>query len=149
VFVSVFVSLLSLQGNGSVKCIPHFGARHRLGKHFPAAKSTRDNRRIFGLVIFCAVRVFSKESMWVSLCIPLSFLGNNSVKTFSRQSGTVGRLVFYADRVVSKERGRLFLKISCSNWSIWTGIKIYLQRVLWTHNAKLNTAPTRSFGNET
>jgi hypothetical protein len=35
------VSLLSLQANDSVKCIPSFGARQRLGKHFPVAKNTQ------------------------------------------------------------------------------------------------------------
>jgi hypothetical protein len=54
---------LSLQGNGSVNCIPPFGARQRLGQHVPAATNTRYNIRIVGRVIFYAVRVLSKESL--------------------------------------------------------------------------------------
>jgi hypothetical protein len=48
----VCVTLLLLQSYGSVKCIPDFGARERLGKHVPAAMNTRKNRRIVGRVIF-------------------------------------------------------------------------------------------------
>jgi hypothetical protein len=44
--VAVCVSLLSLLGNGSLKCSPQFGARQRLRKHVPAAKNTRNNKRI-------------------------------------------------------------------------------------------------------
>jgi hypothetical protein len=87
VCVSVCVSLLSLRGKGSVKCITPFVARLRLGKHVPAATNKRNNRRIVGGVwcvclsvyppIFakkqlgrdvpartknCSVRVLSKES---------------------------------------------------------------------------------------
>jgi hypothetical protein len=57
VCVSVCVSLISLQGNGSVKCIPPFGARQRLGKHVPAATNMRNSRRIVKSVIFYAIRV--------------------------------------------------------------------------------------------
>jgi hypothetical protein len=63
--------LLSLQDNGSVKCIPPFGARQRLGKDVPRATNTRNSGRIFGGVMLYAVRVLYKES----LCIPLSLLG--------------------------------------------------------------------------
>jgi hypothetical protein len=85
VCASVCVSILLLQSNGSVKCIPPFGARQRLGKHVSAATNTPNNRRIVGLIIFYAVRVLSKESLGVCLCIPLSLLGNKSVKIFPRQ----------------------------------------------------------------
>jgi hypothetical protein len=57
--VSVCVSLLSLQGNGSVKCIPPFGARQRLGKHVSAATNTCNNRSIVERVIFCVSVVLS------------------------------------------------------------------------------------------
>jgi hypothetical protein len=45
----------------------------------------------------------------VCLCIPLSFLGKNSVKTSSRQRRIVGGVVFYVVRVVSNEGRRLVL----------------------------------------
>jgi hypothetical protein len=51
-------------------CVPPFGARQRFGKHVPAATNTRNSRKIVGLVIFYTVRVLSKESVWVCLCIP-------------------------------------------------------------------------------
>jgi hypothetical protein len=114
VSVSVCVSLLSLLGKGSVKYIPHFIARQRLGKHVPAATNTRNNRRIVGRVIFYAVCVLSKESPWVCLCILLWLLGNNSVRTFLRQRRIVGGVIFYAVRVVSQESRQLVLPIiSC------------------------------------
>jgi hypothetical protein len=118
VCVSVCVSLLSLLGNGSVKCLPPFGARQRLGKHVPAATNTRYSRSIVGRVMFCTVHVVSKESLWVcGLCIPLSLVGNNSVKTVPRQRRIVGGIVFYAVHVVSKESRRLVLpRTSCSLW---------------------------------
>jgi hypothetical protein len=68
--VCLCVFLLLLQGNGSVKCIPPFGARQRLGKHIPAEMNKRNTRGIVGRVIFYAVRFLSKESLWVCLCIP-------------------------------------------------------------------------------
>jgi hypothetical protein len=92
VCMSVCVSLLPLVRTGSVKCIPPFIARQRLGKYVPAATNAHNNRRI-------VVRVS------VGLCIPLSLLCNNSVKISPRQRGIVGG-VFRAVRVVSKE-GRL------------------------------------------
>jgi hypothetical protein len=112
VCVSVCVSLLSLLGKGSVKCIRPFIARQRSGKHVPAEKITRNNRNIIG---------------WVCLCIPLSLLGNNSVKTFPRPWRIVG-VVFYAVRVVLKESRRLILfRISCckSNMPKVLSFKIY------------------------
>jgi hypothetical protein len=43
--------------------------------------------------------------------IPLSLLGNKSVKTFPRQRRIIGSVVFYAVRVVSKEIGDYFVPI--------------------------------------
>jgi hypothetical protein len=104
--VSVCVSLLSLLGKGSVKCISPFIARQRLGKHVPAATNTRDSRRL------------GRVCLWVCLCIPVSFLDNSSVKTFLLQRRIVGGVVFYAARVVSKESRRLVLpRTSC--FIIW------------------------------
>jgi hypothetical protein len=109
--VSVCASLLSLQGNGSVKCIPPFGARQRHGKHILATTDTCKNVRIYGRVTFYAARV-QRES--VGLCVPLSLLGNNSVKKFPRQRRIVVGVIFYAVRVVSKKIRRLVLpRISC------------------------------------
>jgi hypothetical protein len=51
----------------------------------------------------------------VCLCILVSLLGNNSVKTFPWQRRIVGGVVFYVVRVVSKESGRSVLpRTSCS-----------------------------------
>jgi hypothetical protein len=65
------VSFLSVLGNGSVNCIPHFGTRHPLDKHVPEATNTRKSKGIAGRVIFCAVRVLLKESLCVcvSVCV--------------------------------------------------------------------------------
>jgi hypothetical protein len=73
-------------------CIPPIVERQRLGKHVPAAKNIRNNGRNVGRVC-----------LWVCLCIPLSLLGNNSVKTFPRQRRIVRGVVFYTIHVVSKE----------------------------------------------
>jgi hypothetical protein len=86
-------------------CIPPLIVRQRLGKHVPAATNTRNNRRIVGRVC-----------LWICLCIPMSLLGNNSVKTFPRQPRIDGGVVFCAVRVVSEKRRRLVLPItSCSS----------------------------------
>jgi hypothetical protein len=87
VFMPVYVSLLSLIGKDSIKCI-RFIARQRLGKHIPAATNTRNNRRIVGRVC---------------LCIPLSLLGKKSVKTFPLQRRISGGVVLYKVLVVSRE----------------------------------------------
>jgi hypothetical protein len=118
VCVSSCLSILSLQGNGSVNCIPHFIAKQRLDKHVSTQKNTGNIRRTLGRAIFYAVRVFWNESLWVCLCILQSFLENNSIKTVPRQRRMVGGVVFYALRVVSKESRRLLLhRPSCLNLS--------------------------------
>jgi hypothetical protein len=89
-------TLLSLLGKGSVKCILPFAARQRLGKHVPASKKTRNNRRIVGRV--CLI-------VW--LCMPLSLLGNSSIKAFPWQRRIVGDVVLYAFCGVSKKSMRL------------------------------------------
>jgi hypothetical protein len=101
------VSLLSLLGNGSVNCIPPFIARQRFYEHVPAETNTCNNGRIVGRVIFYAVHALSKESLWVCQGIPLSLLGNGSVKTLWRKRRIVGGVVFYVVHVVSKESRRL------------------------------------------
>jgi hypothetical protein len=78
--VSLCVSLLSFLGNGSAKT-----------RHF-----------------LCGPCLIKGESA-LCLCIPLSLLGNNSVKTFPRQQRIVGGIVFYAVRFVTKERRRAVL----------------------------------------
>jgi hypothetical protein len=100
---------MSLQGNGSVKFIPPFNVRQRLGKHVPRATNSHNGKRIVGRLTFYTVRVLTKESLWVSLCILLSLLGTDSVKTFPRQQRIFGGVVFYALLVVSKESRRLVL----------------------------------------
>jgi hypothetical protein len=95
-------------------CLYMYVPRQQLGKNVTAATNTRNNRRIVGRVVFCAVCVITQESLWVSLCIPLSLLGNGSVNTFPRQREIVGGVVFYAVRVVSKGNRRLILpRTSC------------------------------------
>jgi hypothetical protein len=78
-------------------------ARQRLAKHVPVATNTR-NRKIVGRV--GTIRVVSKESLWVCLCIPLSLLGNGSANIFLRQRIIVAVIVSFAVRVVSKESRR-------------------------------------------
>jgi hypothetical protein len=68
---------------------PPFIAKQRLGKHVPAPTNTRNNRRIFGCVC---------------LCLPLSLLGHNSIKTFPRHRKIVGGVVFYAIHVWNESR---------------------------------------------
>jgi hypothetical protein len=85
------------------KCIPPFIARQRLSKHVPAATNTHKSRRTVG-----------RACLWVCLCIPLSLLGNNSVKKFPQQRRIVGGIIFYVGRVISNESRRLVLpKTSC------------------------------------
>jgi hypothetical protein len=96
--VSVCVPLLSSLGNGWVKHISPFVARQRLGKRVLALTNACKKRRIDGL-----------GCLWVSLCISLSLLGNNSVKMFLRQQRMIRCIVFYAARVISKESRLLVL----------------------------------------
>jgi hypothetical protein len=88
IWVSMSVFLLSLLGKGSVEMYA-FVARQRLCQHEPEAMNTCNNKRIVGSVC-----------LWVCLCIPLSLLGNNSVKTLPRQRRIFGGVVFYTVRVV-------------------------------------------------
>jgi hypothetical protein len=97
VCVSVCVSFLSLLGKGSANCIPPFIVRQRLGKHVPASTNTGNNRRIVRHVIIYAVCFLPKECLCVCLCIPLSLLGNNTVKMFPRQRRIIGGVTFYRD----------------------------------------------------
>jgi hypothetical protein len=76
-------------------CIPHSVARHRLGEHVPAA-----TKNCWWCRFLCGPYLIKGES--VGLCIPLSLLGNNSVKAFPRQRRIVGGVIFYAVRVLSK-----------------------------------------------
>jgi hypothetical protein len=46
-------------------CIPPVVARQRLGKHVPASMNICNNKRITERVILYAIRVLSKESLWV------------------------------------------------------------------------------------
>jgi hypothetical protein len=62
---------------------PLIVARQRLGKNVPGATNTRNNRRVVGRIC-----------LWVCLCVFLSLLGNNSVKTFPQQGKIVGGVVF-------------------------------------------------------
>jgi hypothetical protein len=67
-------------------------AMQRLGKHVPATTNTRNNKIIVGGVC-----------LWVCLCIPISLLGNSSVKTFPLLRRIFGGVGFYVTRVVLKE----------------------------------------------
>jgi hypothetical protein len=75
--VFICVALPSLPGNGSVKCIPPFDVRQRLGKHVPAAVNTRNNRIVGGVRFIDGPCRIKEKSM--SLCITLSLLGNGLV----------------------------------------------------------------------
>jgi hypothetical protein len=90
-------------------CVPVLVSRQRLGKHVPAVKNIRNNKGIVGRVVFYLVRVLSRESLWVCLCIPALLLGNSSVNTVPRQRRIVGGVVFYAVLVISKESRWLVL----------------------------------------
>jgi hypothetical protein len=107
--VSVCVSLLSLKGNGWVKCVPPFIDKQRLGKHVSAAimelldapfsmKHLSYQRRFRGSVYPAIVSRYH--------------LGKDGLNQRSMIKG----VVFYALRVVSKESRRLVLhRISCLN----------------------------------
>jgi hypothetical protein len=79
-----------------------------------SVRTLRLYRRIVARVVFFAVSVVSKESMWVCLCIPLSLLGNGLVNDFPRPRGIAGGVVFYANCFVPKRRRQLILpRTSC------------------------------------
>jgi hypothetical protein len=130
---------------------PPIVARQRLGEHVLEATNTRNNRRIVGLVVFYAARVVWKESLWVCLCIPVSFLGNGSVDTFPRQRRIVEGVVFYAVRVVSKERRWYILpRTSCIQWdrSSWlregdTVVGKGQQQYYWTEAVQVTNTDDR------
>jgi hypothetical protein len=84
-----------LPDKGSVKCSPVSLWRNASINTFTAAMNKINNKRTIR-------RVFP----WVCLCMPLSLLSNNLVKTFPRQRTVVGGVVFYAFSVVSKESRR-------------------------------------------
>jgi hypothetical protein len=84
--VSVYVSLLSLSGNGSVNTFPR-------------------------QQIHATIELLDARVCW---SLPVSFLGNNSVKTLPSQRRIVRSVVFSTVRVVSKEIRRLVLpRTSC------------------------------------
>jgi hypothetical protein len=64
----MYIPWLSFQGNGTVKCIPPFGARQRFRKHVPATMTTRSSR-IVGPVVLYAVRVLLKESVGLPIVV--------------------------------------------------------------------------------
>jgi hypothetical protein len=68
---------------------------------------TTNNRRIVGCVVFYAIHVVSKESLWVSV-YSLSLLGNGSVNTFQRQRGIVADIVFDASMSFQRKVCNLF-----------------------------------------
>jgi hypothetical protein len=78
--------------------MPHFIARQLLDIHVPSATNTHNKRIIVGRVC-----------LLVCLCITLSLLDKDSVKTFQRQERIFGVVVLYAVRVGSKESRRLIL----------------------------------------
>jgi hypothetical protein len=82
VWVSVYVFSCRCKETTGFYCIPPFDTRQRLGKHVPATMNKRNKIRIVGCVIFYAVHVLSKKSLWIFLCIPLPLLGNGSVSMF-------------------------------------------------------------------
>jgi hypothetical protein len=102
-------------------CIPLIIPRQQLGKHVPPAKKSHKNRGIVGRVVFYAVRVVSKKSLWVYLCIPLSLLGNDSVNTFPRQRIIVGGVVLLAVCPCQRKVGTYsFPVIQISKYSLCT-----------------------------
>jgi hypothetical protein len=96
--------------NPSHKCVyvyPLTVARQRLGRYVSMTTDTHTNRRIVGGAVFCTVRVVSKQSLWVSLCVRISLF----VKHIPRQRGIDGRVVFCKVRVVSEESLRVCVSV--------------------------------------
>jgi hypothetical protein len=81
----------------------------RLCKHVPATKNIRNNRIIVGRVIFYAVRILPKESLWIFLCNPLPLLGKNSVKKFPPQRFLRGPCRIKGKYTVSSSHNFLFI----------------------------------------
>lgn len=97
------VFVLRLLDKASVKSISSFVPRQRLCKQASAATNTHNSRSIVG-----------RMCLLDCLCITLKLLGDKQAKTFQWQRRIVGHVVFYAVRVVSKERRRLVVpKTSC------------------------------------
>jgi hypothetical protein len=114
--VSVSVSVLSLLGKGSVKCILPVIVSQRFRKQIPVARNTRSYRIIVGRVIFCEVHVLLKESLWVCTYIPILLLRNSSVN-ISTSTKIYWRHRFNAIYALWMENRLLVLpKISYSNY---------------------------------
>jgi hypothetical protein len=81
-----------------------------VGVHLNGAlpKSPHRSLRMCILSIVARKRIVGRACLWVSLCMPLSLLGNNSVKTYPRQRIIAG-VVLYSILVISKERKQLVL----------------------------------------
>jgi hypothetical protein len=67
---------------------------------FPCATNTQNDRKNFGGVVFCTVRIILKEILPVSLCIPLPLLGNDSINMFPRQRRITGDVIIYAVQIM-------------------------------------------------
>jgi hypothetical protein len=115
--VSVIIPLLSF-------------AKQRLGKHFPAATNVRNYRRIVGHIY-----------LWVCLCIPLSLLGNISVKKSPWQRRIVGGVDFYAVLVISMEiKGLVLPTTSClsrGHFGNWTASPSSGKNFSWAQSTDL------------
>jgi hypothetical protein len=109
--VYICVSLHSVLGNGSVNTFlrQHTHNRSNVGR------------------IFYAVRVLSKERVWV--CASFDYCQQLGIKTFPRQRRIVRGVVFYEAHVVSKESRRSVLpRTSCLYCSFNPNITEYAYR---------------------
>jgi hypothetical protein len=111
-------------------CTTPFVAKQRLGKHVPTATNACNNRRIV-----------ESLCLWVCLCIPLSLLGNNSVRKYPRQRRIVGGVDFYAVLVISKEiRGLVLPSTSCllrEHFGNWTTSPSSGKNFSWAQSTEL------------
>jgi hypothetical protein len=106
-------------------CVSPIIAWQRLGRHVPAATNTH-NRRFVGGVVFLMVCIISNKCQWVSLCIPLSLLGNGALNMIQRQRGIVGGVTFYVVCVVLKNcRLLVLLRTSCILYVIVTPMYLH------------------------